>query len=154
MNPWPALLRSPPPDLSLVHELGLPHDPSSIWGRERLTVRPDGQAVLEWWQGQERAVWDAHVDPRVVRRWASLLAEGGFPEFPAAPPSGGASVRIFEAHHAGRAALAELSRFDFEEVAPFEDLCAIADSVCAAIRRRPAPDPDPARRAVSDVHRR
>lgn len=153
MNAWTALLRSPPPSLALVHELGGPDDPSSIWGRERVTVRADGVALLEWSQGGRTGAVEARVEPRVVRRWAALLAEGGFPELPKAPLTPGASARFFEVHLGDRAARAPLSRFHYEDEPPFEELCGIADTVAAVLRGRPGPE-DPVRRAVRDVRAR
>jgi hypothetical protein len=149
---WQAILTTPPPDLVLTHELGLPDDPSSIYGRERLEARPDGGLVLRWLQAGRSGAVAARVDPALVRRWAALLAEARFPELPPAKLVGGASFRAFEARTTTQHVRAYLSRHHFEDVPPFEELCAIADSVCAQMRGRKCwADPDPARGQVHDV---
>lgn len=152
MTDWSAILRDLPPELVLVHELGLPHDPSSIWGQERLSLRPDGWLRLDVWQRDQRLAWEGRVDPALVRRWATLLARGGFPSLPAAPMSAGASFRAFEAKLGDQSTRALLSRYHFESKAPWETLCAIADSLCAQVRGRVVwVKPDPAAGALSAV---
>ncbi|MGK3995860.1 hypothetical protein [Sorangium sp. So ce1024] len=149
---WRAILRRTPGDLVLAHDLGLPDDPSSIYGRELLEARIDGSLKLTWWQAGQSGALSAKVSPAVVRRWAALLAEGNFPDFPSAELVGGASFRGFEARTNEHQARAVLSRFHFEDVPPYEELCAIADSVCAQMRGRKCwADPDPAKGQVRDV---
>lgn len=155
MSPWTAPLRAPPAGLALVHELGGPDDPSSVFGRERLTVRPDGAVVLEWDQAGRSGAWDARVPPKLVARWAALLVKGGFPDLPTAPPGPGASARFFEAHLDDRHVRVPLPRFEYEDTPPFDELCALADGIVAAIRGRRSPHtPDPARGAVTGVRPR
>ena len=149
---WTQLLQKPPADLVLIHELGLPNDPASIYGAEILAARQDGSLTLQWKRAQESGALSARVDPKIVRRWAELLATGGFPDFPPRQIAPGASFRIFEAQAGTQRVRAVLSRFHFEDQPPYEELCAIADSVCAQMRGRKCwADPDPARGLVRDV---
>lgn len=149
---WKSILLQAPSDLVLAHELGLADDPSSIYGRERLEVRAGGALTLRWWQSGKSGALAASVDPAIVKRWAASLARAKFPAFPERELAPGASFRVFEAQAAGQQARAVLSRFHFEDEPPYDELCAIADSLCAQIRGRKCySDPDPAKGAVKDV---
>lgn len=151
---WADVLKNPPDDLELIHELGLPQDPSSIYGCERLTVRMDGSLRLQWWQGPMAGEWRARVPARLARRWVGALSRAGFPAFPQRPLVPGASYRLFEAHLGAEQVRALLSRFHFEETPPYDAVCELADSLVAQIRGRPCwADPDPARGAVQDIVR-
>jgi hypothetical protein len=149
---WRPILEKLPSDLVLVHELGLPEDPSSIYGRERLEVRIDGALSMHVSHWGKELAFGAQVDPKIVKRWAALLLKGHFPKFPDRPITPGASFRFFEASSGGAHARAALSRAELEEVKPYEELCAIADSLAAQVRGRPChARPDPAKGAVHDV---
>lgn len=144
MRDWTTVLRECPEDLVLGHEIGLPHDPSSVYGREQVRVGMDGLVRLRWWQGERAGEIEAEIDTGLVRQWAALLAEVGFPALPAAPPTRGASYRVLEAEGAGLSTRILVPRVPLEFTPPFVELFGLADALAALLRGRPVfakPDP-------------
>lgn len=94
---WPALLRDPPPDLWLSHEVGDAMAPDSPGGRYELRVRADGEVrVVQAVLGQEQR-WRARCEPATVRALLDGFAAIGFPEVPWHEVPPGPSVRVLGA---------------------------------------------------------
>lgn len=139
MNPWPQLLRAPPFDLRVVHDMGQPDGPRVKSGRHCLEMAPDGQLRLEWWLRAQHGVWTARCDPQPVARFLEILAEVDFPNVPQHPMTPGPSTRSIVVRARGQQASALLARYPLERTPPFEELCGIADSLCLQIRGEPIP---------------
>lgn len=110
---WEHFLLEPPDDLRWHHDFGHAHAPDDPFGRERLTLLPVGGVRLEWWQGDNHAVWTAEVPQQLVFDVLASTARSGFPEVPMLllrPGAGSARDLLVELdeHFAGATVAREL----------------------------------------------
>lgn len=127
-------LRELPADLRIIHDFGNANAPDAIAGRHRLVLAPDGGVELEWWDGDRYGRWTARVPAALVRRFADLLIEAKFPDFPRLPLRPGPSFRVFALQRGSESSQAIMARNPLEGQPPFEELSITADSLCAQIR--------------------
>ena len=136
---WPALLRAPPADLVLGHDMGHAIAPDSPGGRWRLELRPDGALALGWWRGAAHRAWTARGDPQIFADFAGILAAVGFPAVPDHPIFPGASVRVVDARTGGLGVSALLAVHFLEHEPPYDRLFLLADTLVYRVSDHPVP---------------
>ena len=130
-----ALLKQPPPDLAVVHAVGIPDAPDDPVGSQRIRLQRDGTLGLEWAHRSRAASIRGTVADAVVERVFVILRDGGFPhvawvDFPPGP-----SFRSLGIER-GSASLASvpMARRHYEGVEPWAELFRIFDSLCVQLR--------------------
>ena len=150
---WEHFLLEPPDALRWHHDFGHGLEPGDPFGRERLTLSPVGALRLEWWQGEQHAVWTAQVPQELVFEVLEATARAGFPDIPMSllsPGPGSARDLVVELdeHHAQAVVARKLWSGPH-----LQRLFAIVDSLVAQVRERPVYGDDPCPGAVTAVAR-
>lgn len=132
---WPALLRNPPRELRVSHDIGSADAEEASLGRRLLTLGPEGDVRLEQWHrfGTHR-VWTTRIDLETARRFLRLLADSGFPSTSLAAADAKAAVRVLSVRHKDASAQASFVVADVAPKSALAELSELADRLCEQVQ--------------------
>lgn len=118
------------PELLITYETGSEHSPFDTYGRVVLTIKGDGETVLESHKtGRGPRQRDASIASYQIRELIDSLKEGGFPEGSQQIFVPDATIARIRIEQQGHAAELKLDRYEAEKIAGYNRACDILDSL-------------------------
>jgi hypothetical protein len=153
MSTWAERLRAFPDDLVITFEYGHPNAPDSPGGQDHLRMHTDGRLELRVLRRREEQHFTARTDPALVRRYAAVLAEVGFPDIELGPLSPGVSFWVVHAETGGQRVHALFARSLYMSREPHGELLRVGSGLVFRIRGPESGLSDRAGVAAWDVQR-